>query len=80
MANDFFVASSQGVQVQQSRVDRMMTNIRVGTAFALSDLINALQDQVKNDLDLTSAQYSFMMSKASLNRLEMSGPYQDNLL
>ena len=77
LANDLFLISSQGVQVEQNRVDRMLTNIRIGAAFALSDLINALQDQVKNDLDLTSAQYSFMLSKAALNRLEMSGPYQN---
>ena len=78
LSNDLFTLDTQGVVIQKNRVNRMLTNIRMGAAFALSDLINALQDQVKNDLDLTSSQYSFLISKAALNRLEMTGPYSVN--
>jgi len=78
LSNDLYGVDVQGVVIQKNRVNRMLTNIRMGAAFALSDLISALQDQVKNDLDLTSSQYSFLISLAALNRLEMTGPYSAN--
>lgn len=75
LAVKLFNESLVGREVQKKRVNRMSTNIRMGASFALSDLINAHQDEIRNELDLINSQYDYLMSKAALNRLKMSGPY-----
>ena len=75
LAVDQYTIDVDATALQKRRVDRLKNNIKYGAAFALSDLINALQDQVQNDLDLTNQIYTYMISRSALNRLEMTGPY-----
>ena len=61
--------------VQQARVARITQNMRMGTQFVLSDLVNALQDQARNEMDLATAEYLYWASSAALDRLQMTGSY-----
>ena len=72
---DLFQKSQDAVVLQQRRVARMKQNIELGAAFTLSDLVNSLQDQVRNDVDLVNARYDYLISLSILKRLEMSGAY-----
>ena len=72
---NLYQLSNETTKLQNRRVERLLSHIRIGSAFALSDLVNAVQDQIKNELDLIGAQYAYWMIKSNLNRLQMSGPY-----
>ena len=54
-------------------------NIEMGTSFVPSSLSSALQNKVTNDIEMIGYQYSFLIAKAALNRLEMAGPYSVNI-
>jgi hypothetical protein len=69
----------QSREIQERRVIRISQNIKVGIAFAMSDLVFALQDKIKADLNIITAEYGYLISLSRVNRLLYQGPYSEGL-
>ncbi|MEO5968958.1 MAG: hypothetical protein ABIQ95_03450 [Bdellovibrionia bacterium] len=67
-------------EIQARRVLRISQNLKNGIAFVMADLVAALQDQVKADLDIVNAEYGYLIALSRLNRLLYQGPYAEGIL
>ena len=63
-------------QIQASRVKRMLDQLRLGTNFALADLVNALQDQVTSKVAEIGNAALYQVTEAQLDRLMLRGVYR----
>jgi hypothetical protein len=66
---------SDSVDIQIRRVERIEENFRLGLSITMSDLVNALQDQEKADVELVDAEFGYYAALSRLNRLIYAGPY-----
>jgi hypothetical protein len=65
------------VDINDQRVQRLTNNFKLGIQVTMSDLVNALQDQEKSDLDLIDYEFGFYGAVSRMNRLLYTGPYSD---
>jgi hypothetical protein len=65
------------VDINDQRVQRLTDNFRLGIQVTMSDLVSALQDQEKSDLDLIDYEFGFYAAVSRMNRLLYTGPYSD---
>lgn len=61
----------------KDRFDQLHQGMMSGLAVSLSDIQLAIQDQMKGDLDLINAKYTYFIAAGNLNRILMVGPYLD---
>jgi len=66
-------------EIQARRVLRISQNLKMGINFVMSDLVAALQDQVRADLNIVNAEYGYLISLSRLNRLLYQGPYTEGV-
>jgi hypothetical protein len=74
-----YTLAVQSKEIQERRVLRISQNLKTGINFIMSDLVLALEDQVKADLDIVNTQYGYLIALSRLNRLLYQGPYAEGL-
>jgi hypothetical protein len=72
--------AKQSKEIQARRVLRISQNIKIGINFVMSDLVAALQSQVRADLDIVNSEYGYLIALSRLNRLLYEGPYAEGIL
>lgn len=67
--------ATTGIEIQDRRVDRVLSYLRLGIGFSLADLVNAIQSRVQSDVDQVNAEYAYYVALSKINRLLFAGPY-----
>ncbi|MBI3541957.1 MAG: hypothetical protein HY075_01600 [Deltaproteobacteria bacterium] len=70
-----YALAKEGVGIQSRRINRILTNMRLGINFTLADLVGALQSQVAADIAQVNAEYAYYVGISKINRLLFAGPY-----
>jgi len=67
--------ATQGMTIQQSRLDLMMSNLNAGVKVDFFGLIGVLQDYLGGEIAIASAEANFRVARAEVDRLLLSGYY-----
>lgn len=67
--------AQEGVDIQARRIDRLLGNMELGINFSLLELVSALQERVRNEIDKINAEYAYYIGVSNINRLLFAGPY-----
>lgn len=67
--------ATEAVAIQARRVNRILTSLDLGVSFFLPELVSALQDQVRSEIEVINARAAYAVARAQLDRLLFIGPY-----
>lgn len=62
-------------EVQQRRLDRLVNQLRLGQTVSTTELVTAVQGKLRNELDLSSARFTWASASAALDRQLYQGRY-----
>jgi len=63
------------VDIQNRRVERLTNNFRLAVQVSMADLVGALQDQEKSDIDVINSKYDYYSSLSRVHRILYDGIY-----
>lgn len=69
--------ASDGADIQTRRIARLTQNLHAGIAFALSDLVDALEKESGSEVQRLGARYGFYAIQSRIQRLAFTGVYSD---
>lgn len=69
--------ASDGADIQVRRISRLTQDLHSGIAFALSDLVDALEKQSSNEVQRVGDRFAYYEIQSRIQRLTFTGPYAD---
>jgi hypothetical protein len=72
-----YALSSDGADIQARRISRLTQDLHSGIAFALSDLVDALEKQSNNEVQSLADRFAYYEIQSRIDRLTFGGVYSD---